>query len=115
DSAAAVFRRARTSRAPRNRAIAARNLAALALRKGRLSEDVSHLGEGHNEDLARGAPISPIGDSVTVSLIDAWFETQPARAVQRLDALIARVPLRSLPVGDRDYFRLASELAIRRT
>lgn len=44
---------------------------------------------------------------MTVSLVDAWFETQPARAVQRLDALIARVPLRSLPVDDRDYFRIA--------
>ena len=105
-------RRARTSRVPRNRAIAARNLAALALRKGRLSESVSLLGEAHDEDLARGAPISPIEDSVMVSLIDAWFETQQARAVQRLDALLARVPLRTLPVDDRDYFRIASVYAI---
>jgi len=112
DSAVSVYRRARTSRLPQNRANAARNLAALALRKGRLSESVSLLGEAHNEDLARGAPISPINDSVTVSLIDAWFETQPARAVQRLDALIARVPLGSLPADDRDYFRIASVYAM---
>ena len=40
---------------------------------------------------------------MTVSLIDAWFDVQPARAVQRLDALLGRIPLRSLPVDDRNY------------
>ena len=36
-------------------------------------------------------------------MIDAWFDTQPARAVRRLDAALARTPLRSLPVDDRNY------------
>ena len=112
DSAAARFRRARTSKTPRNRSLATRAVASLALRQGRLAESVRLLGESRLEDEQRNVPISPIEDSVTVSLIDAWFDTQPARAVQRLDALLARIPLRSLPVDDRDYFGIATVYAL---
>ena len=112
DSAAALFRRARTSKYPRNRAVATRTIATLAVRQGRLTQGVRLLGEARLEDEHRNVPFSPIDDSVTVSLIDAWFDTQPARAVQRLDALLARVPLRSLPVDDRNYFGIAAVYAL---
>ena len=112
DSAAARFRRARTSRFPRNRSLATRAVATLALRQGRLAESTKLLGESRLQDEQRNVPISPIEDSVTVSLIDAWFDTQPARAVQRLDALLTRVPLRSLPVDDRNYFGIATVYAL---
>ena len=112
DSAAARFRRARTSKFPRNRSIAKRTVAALAVRQGRLAESVRLLGEARLEDEQRDVPFSPLEDSVTVSLIDAWFDTQPVRAVQRLDALLSRIPLRSLPVDDRNYFRIATVYAL---
>src|SRR5690348_12544655 len=108
DSAAGVFRRVRTSRYPSNRAVATRMMAMLALRQDRLTESLRLLGEARLDDEQRNVPISPIRDSVTVSLVDAWFDTEPARAVQRLDALLARIPLRSLPVDDRDYFGIAT-------
>jgi len=112
DSAASAFRRARGSRAPQNRANAARGLAALALRQGRIGESMRLLGEAHDEDVQRGAPVSPIDDSVTTSLVDAWFDMRPTRAVQRLDVLLGRVPLQSLPVDERDYFRIATVYAL---
>ena len=112
DSAAARFRRTRTSKSPRNRSVATRAVATLALREGRLAESARLFGEARLEDEQRDMPISPIEDSVTASLIDAWFDTQPVRAVQRLDALLARVPLRSLPVDDRNYFGIATAYAL---
>jgi tetratricopeptide (TPR) repeat protein len=112
DSAVARLRRARTSKTPNNRPIAIRALASLALRAGRLAESVRLLGEARLEEEQRNVPISPIEDSVTVSLLDAWFDTHPERAVQRLDALLARVPLRSLPVDDRNYFGIATVYAL---
>lgn len=113
DSAAASFRRIRTTDAPpRVRAMMARGMASLALREGRVAESVRLLGEARGEDMTRGAVGSPLADSVTVSQIEAWFDTQPTRAVQRLDAVLTLVPLRSLPVDDREYFRIASVYAM---
>ncbi|HTK52217.1 MAG TPA: protein kinase [Gemmatimonadaceae bacterium] len=113
DSVAAMFSRERaSSQAPLRRALAARGLAGLALRRGRVAEAIRLLGEARGEDTQRGAPGSPFEDSVVVSLIDAWFDTQPVRAAQRLDALIARVPFKSVPVDDRDYFEIASVYAM---
>ena len=112
DSATALYRRARTSRSPRIPSIATRAVATLALREGRLAESVRLLGEARLEDEQRDVPISPIEDSVLVSFLDAWFDTQPARAVRRLDALLARVALRSLPVDDRNYFGIATVYAL---
>jgi eukaryotic-like serine/threonine-protein kinase len=112
DSATARWRRGRASQVARNRVAAARGLAGLALRQGRIGESVRLLGEARAEDMARGARSSPFADSVTISLIDAWFDTGRVRAVRRLDASLARTPLRSLAVDDRDYFRIASVYAI---
>jgi len=112
DSAAVRFGRERASQAPMRRAFAARGLAGLALRRGRVAEGIRHLGEARVEDTQRGAPGSPFEDSVIVSLIDAWFDTQPTRATQRLDALIARVSFKSVPVDDRQYFEIASVYAM---
>jgi tRNA A-37 threonylcarbamoyl transferase component Bud32/tetratricopeptide (TPR) repeat protein len=112
DSAAAVWRRGRASLVARPRVGAPRGLAALALRRGRIGESVRLLGEARVEDAAQGARGSSFADSVTISLIDAWFDTDRQRAVQRLDALLAQTQLRSLPVDDREYFRIASVYAI---
>jgi tetratricopeptide (TPR) repeat protein len=112
DSAAATLGRERASPAPLRRALAARGLAGLALRRGRVAEAIRQLGEARAEDTQRGAAGSPFEDSVTVSLIDAWFDTKPTRAAQRLDALIARVPFKSVPVDDRQYFEIASVYAM---
>ena len=112
DSVAARFGRVRASQTAQRRALAARGLAGLALRRGRVAEAIHLLGEARAEDTQRGASGSPFEDSVTVSLIDAWFDTQPARAAQRLDALLARVSFKSVPVDDRDYFEIASVYAM---
>jgi eukaryotic-like serine/threonine-protein kinase len=114
DSMATLSRRFRTSPNRQLRVIGARNLATLALREGRLSTGVRNLADAAAEDAARGGAGTSLDDSVTVSMIDAWFETQPVRAVQRLDVTLARTPLRSLPVDDRAYFRIASVYAIAR-
>ena len=97
DSVAATFGRVRASQTPQRRALAARGLAGLALRRGRVTEAIHLLGEARAEDTQRGASGSPFEDSVTVSLINAWFDTQPARAAQRLDALLARVSFNRSP------------------
>jgi len=112
DSAAAMFRGERASQSPLRRAQGTRGLAGLALRRGRVADAIRLLGEARAEDTQRGASGSPFEDSVVVSLIDAWFDTQPTRAAQRLDALIARIPFKSVPVDDRQYFEIASVYAM---
>jgi predicted nuclease with RNAse H fold len=70
------------------------------------------------EDEQRNVPISPIEDSVTVSLIDACSTHNRRGRFQRLDALLARISLRSLPVDDRNYFsvsRRSMRLPVART
>jgi len=53
----------------------------------------------------------PIVDSINLSLIDVTAAEQPDRAVKRIDAALSAMPLRAVPLPDRDYFGVATIFA----
>jgi tRNA A-37 threonylcarbamoyl transferase component Bud32/tetratricopeptide (TPR) repeat protein len=50
-------------------------------------------------------------DSLALASTNAWFHGANERDVARIDAAVARYPLRTIPVADRPYFRLATYYA----
>ncbi|MEX2153691.1 MAG: serine/threonine-protein kinase [Gemmatimonadaceae bacterium] len=79
--------------------------------RGRLSVVAAALEQAQRADSARGADNRPLWDSVRLATIDAWFRDRPKRTVQRLDAMLDRVQLRTLDYDQRPYFPLAISYA----
>src|SRR6185503_9370393 len=59
-----------------------------------------------------GMNVPPVVDSMDFVLYDAWYRNNPARAVARLDAMLAANPLSALAPLDRPYARLAYDYAL---
>ena len=112
DSTEAAYSAMRKSRAASNRVAALTGLAQLAELQGKLGKSSKLFSEAAVENAARGAPGSPLDDSLAAARVDARFLGQPARAAARLDALVQRITLRSLAVEDRQYFQIASTYAL---
>jgi hypothetical protein len=51
-------------------------------------------------------------DTAITAMVDGWPLGDPERGVQRLDAELARVPLRQLAESDRPYFDVAAAYAL---
>ena len=60
----------------------------------------------------RGFASALLAREMTLAYYDAWYRGQGPRAVQRLDAALARYPLKSLPALERPYINLAYIYAI---
>jgi len=87
--------------------------AELALRGGRRSEWLRFFARGRAVDSARGLPRTPAADSALVGYVDVAVADSSARAVRRLDATLARIPLRSIAADvDRPYFDVADAYAM---
>jgi eukaryotic-like serine/threonine-protein kinase len=86
--------------------------AGLAILRGQLSQWARAIADARRTNASRGVAAPPLDDSVTAAALDITLRGQPTRGVARLDALLARVPLRSLPVLDRPYFTIADEYAL---
>ncbi len=104
--------RERTNPSPEWRVVAWLNQAVLAVLRGQPSAWARAVTEARRTDALRGLPPPPLEDSVTAAALDVTLRAQPARGVARLDSLLVRVPLRSLPVLDRPYFRVAELYAL---
>jgi hypothetical protein len=61
--------------------------------------------------VARGVPNNPLSDSLTSVAIDIWFLGKNEQGVRKLDAELARVPMRSFPVTRRPYSTVATYYA----
>ena len=112
DSAMAAAQRARGARAEQTQAAGAYLLASLARVQGHLADGRRHSAAGRAADAARGAAVPALADSVDAALEDVWFREDRARAVARLTATLASVPLGTLPMEQRDYFRIARVFAL---
>jgi tetratricopeptide (TPR) repeat protein len=95
-----------------NRAWATRWLGDLNLVRGRIAESEQLFADANAQDQARGVPAPPLGLELDSAWIDVWFREQPKRAVERLDAALARVSMRSLNSFERPDFRAAALYAI---
>ena len=112
DSATAAAQRARRARELQTQASGAYLLASLARVQGHLAEGRGHAAAGRAADAARGAPVPALADSLDTALEDIWLREDRPRAVARLTATLAGMPLTTLPVEQRDYFRVARVFAL---
>ncbi len=106
DSAIAVLARMRQSRAPAERAGALNFLAGTALARGRIREATGMRAERSAVNAARGAATPALEDSLMQSLFDIWFRDQPDRGVRRMEAALARTPIRALATGQEPYYTI---------
>ena len=95
-----------------NRAWATRWLADLNLVHGRIVESERLSADATAQDQARGVPPPPLGLQLDSVWIDVWFREQPTRAVEELDAALARVSMRSLNKFERPDLRAAALYAL---
>ncbi|HET9012918.1 MAG TPA: protein kinase [Gemmatimonadaceae bacterium] len=107
DSALALVGRLRQSRAPAERAIALQLAAGTTMSRGRLQEAMALRAERSAVNSARGAPAPALEDSLLESFLDIWFRERPDRGLQRMEAALARTPLRSLATGDEPYYTMS--------
>jgi tRNA A-37 threonylcarbamoyl transferase component Bud32 len=112
DSIARLNQARRAARNAQDRAGAAFRAANLSQLRGRLADWERAQAEARSINVGRGIPAPPLNDSVTSVRSDAWYREQPERAVRRMDALLARTPLRSVAaIEQRPYFAVANVYA----
>ena len=112
DSTVRVMRSLSGNRDPGIRSSAFAALGAIDEMRGRLTASVREISAGRGVDSARGIPVIAVGPSMDSAYRDAWYYDRPAVAASRIDAALARNPLRSLPVNRRPYFGLATVYAM---
>lgn len=109
DSATAIVKGLRASADPQVRRNGALIQASLEIVHGKLRAGERALLQASAINAERGAPAPALADSLRAASFDIWFREQTARGVQRVDATLARIPIRSLPLEQRPYF-LAAQL-----
>jgi eukaryotic-like serine/threonine-protein kinase len=82
-------------------------LTSLALLRGRLQQAMQYGAQVRKANAARGVPSNPLDDSLVAATIEIWFLGARERGVRALDAALAAVPLKSLPIEQRRYFSFA--------
>jgi tetratricopeptide (TPR) repeat protein len=90
-----------------DRARASRELAAIALTRGRLGEAEREIGEALTASVEAGRPEAYLTDVAALGYIETWFRGRPAQGRQVVDAAVARYPLSSIDVLERPYLTLA--------
>jgi tetratricopeptide (TPR) repeat protein len=112
DSAVAALHAARRSPIPRDRVVALQHLASYSLARGHLREFTSLRRQYRLEAAALGTTAPPQEDSLYFAQLDIWLLDQPERGVQRMEAELARTPVRSLAVDGRPYFTVAPSFVV---
>jgi serine/threonine-protein kinase len=83
------------------------SLANLSLLRGRVGDLVRYASQAQRLQQTLGQPPNVIGDSLQVSFMDLMFFEDTARAVRRMDAVLAKSDLRAMPFEQRPYAGLA--------
>jgi tetratricopeptide (TPR) repeat protein/tRNA A-37 threonylcarbamoyl transferase component Bud32 len=112
DSTEAILASLRGSTDAQVRSAAAYEQTTLALIQGRLAASERAFLEGRAIDRARGAPTTVLNDSLTLIWMDLWFRERQARGAQRLDALLLRHLLESLPGEERPHLFISRLYAL---
>ena len=99
--------RDRYAETPLDRAAASRDLAAIALVRGRLAEAARYTEAAMAASVDAGRPADYVKDAAALGFTDAWLRRQPARALRIVENALARYPLRSIHPLDRPYLALA--------
>jgi len=112
DSTEAFWRSKTNDPNPLLKLNATANLSNVAMLRGRLKEAVRYGEQVRSLNAARGVPPNPLSDSLTSAVIAIWFLGQNERGVRALDAALAQVPLKSLPIEQRPYASFISYYAL---
>jgi tetratricopeptide (TPR) repeat protein len=107
DSAEGFWRDRRNDPNPLLKLTAIANLANFAVLRGRFREAGEFVKQVRELNAARGIPLRPLDDSIDAAAGAIWFFEQHEQGVRRLDAALARTPLRTLPVEQRPYLSAA--------
>jgi tetratricopeptide (TPR) repeat protein len=107
DSAEAYWRDRRGDANPIIRTSALGNLTNFAVLRGRLRESTALLKQARDANAARGVSPRPLDDSIDAATGAIWFLDQREQGVRRIDAALARTPLKTLPIDHRPYFSAA--------
>jgi serine/threonine-protein kinase len=97
----------RYSETPQDRASNNRDLASIALARGRLAEAERYFRDAMTAGVETGHPADYLRDAATLGFIDVWFRRQPAGGLRTLEAALARYPLSSIKPLERPYTFLA--------
>jgi len=109
DSAAAIIAGLRNSSDAQIRADAAASQAELATIEGKLASAKKAMLDASTIVRARGGDAPELVDSLWTIWLDVWFRDRKEPGVQRLDAVLQRLPLQAIGVELRPYF-FVSEL-----
>ena len=83
----------------------------LALLRGRLKQAFALWGDAQAASVALGGTPNALADSASVTRLEIATLGESPRGLQRMDGLLARIPLKSLYVADRPYFSVATTYA----
>jgi eukaryotic-like serine/threonine-protein kinase len=108
DSVAVFWEARRASPNPLVRINALSSLSTLALLRGRLRDALALQADAQRANASRGVPANPLSEALTSVAIDVWFREHDAAGAAALDAALARIPLRSLPLLRRPYASAAT-------
>jgi tetratricopeptide (TPR) repeat protein len=86
---------------PSNRVAAAFSFREIAFVKGRGTEGLRRSESLNSMEDARGNPVSAVQRPIDSAWAEIWHLGEPGRAVQRLDAALARPDVRAIPITDR--------------
>ena len=112
DSVWTVCEQATTSRAAQIRTTGFSCLAVAALMEGRLRDRERLAAQARTIAAERGAVVrSELDAQVDSAFLDIWFRGRGEEGARRLDALLARRPLRERPRDDQPYLTLAEYYA----
>jgi tetratricopeptide (TPR) repeat protein len=83
----------------------------LALLRGRVARALTLAAEATELNAAIGGTANVVADSASVTRMEIATMGESPRGVQRLDATLAKSPMRTMSVADRPYFSVATAYA----
>lgn len=89
-------------------------LANLAILRGRVDEGLRLNDQAQRLQLSLGQPPDPFADSVRLAWLDLLVYDDTARAIRRVEGVVARRDLRAMPFAERPYSELANFFAAAR-
>jgi tRNA A-37 threonylcarbamoyl transferase component Bud32/tetratricopeptide (TPR) repeat protein len=111
DSVDALVKGLRSSADPQVQVEGALYEATVGMIRGRLQASERAGIAARRVQASRGVLTNPLVDSVWAANNDAWFRDAGAQGARRLEASLARTPMRTLPEPERPYFAVATVFA----
>jgi len=97
----------RYSETPWEKANADRDLAGVAMARGKLGKAEQYLHDAMTASIEAGSPADYLEFAATLGFLDVWFRREPARGLGVIEAALHQYPLQSIKPLERPYLILA--------